>query len=165
MELKKLSDKVVAELSSFLTKEYTASRFYAYASSCFNEKGYKIASAYCFKESNEELEHAKKLQNYANDWNCELRMEQLGEPQETDGIVDFLQKAYELEYNLLGDYEQSCANSLDRGDIKLFSFYQKYVKIQEKSVAEYADKLNMVKLFNEKDMSMIFLFEEKIFGN
>jgi ferritin len=43
-----------------------------------------------------------------------------------------------------------------------FNFLQQFIAIQTKAVAEYADKLNMLELFDQTDKNWLFNFEKKL---
>lgn len=65
----KLNEKAVSLLTDRIKDEYTAHYFYrAAANWCFNVN-YKKAAAFFDAESSSELEHAKGLQKYMDDWN------------------------------------------------------------------------------------------------
>jgi ferritin len=164
MKPQSLSKWANTRLSQRLKDEYTAHRLYRYVGNCLRNEGMNIAAEYFFKEADDELEHAKKLEKYATDWNSELEFLPLESPQETNGLVDIIDKYYTLEHNLLKSYSKDMAEAMEEGEIPLFVFLQEFVTIQTKALAEVSDILNQLELFDKSDKNWIFQFEKKIFG-
>ena len=159
---KKLNKGAVESLSLRLKDEQTAYRLYRYFSNCLRNSGYLIAAKYFEGEAMEELEHAHILEKYATDWNTELEFLTLETPAEADGMVEIFEASYTLEYNLLQEYSKNAVECLEDGDMSTFNFLQQFIAIQTKAVAEYADKLNMLELFDQTDKNWLFNFEKKL---
>lgn len=159
----KLPKGTVKYLSERLKDEYNANRFYRYASNCLKSVGYFVAADYFAKEAVEEMEHARGLQDYAADWNNELDFLALESVEETEGIIDIVNHAYEIEWALLKKYKENSMDAWDEGDLSTFNFLKKYVDIQTQSVIDYSDKLNMLALFDSADKNWLFDNEKKLF--
>jgi ferritin len=164
MELKKLSKSALKMLSERHKDEYTAHYTYRYRSQCLKGKGFLIAAAYYEKEAQDELSHAKMLEDYAAQWNVELMFMGIDEPSEVDKLDEIIIDSYRLEYDLLGAYKSTAMQCFEDGELEHFNFLQQFVNIQNKSVGEYADKINMLNLFDNSDPSWLFQMEEKLFG-
>ena len=79
------------------------------------------------------------------------------------GLAEIIEKAYDLEYNLYVEYEETSAKIFKTGDICVFDFLQKYRTIQTQSVAEYSDKINMLDGVNVGDKFQMLMLEKKLF--
>ncbi len=159
----KLPESTVKYLSERLKDEQMANRFYRYVSNCLRNSGYMIASKYFASEASDEIEHAKGLEVYAADWNVELDFLELPAVGEYEGIVEIVEAAYKLEWDLLQAYKNNLFIAQTEEDYSTFNLLQKYVQIQTESVAEYATLLNQLSLFDSKDKNQVFLFEKKLF--
>ena len=100
---------------------------------------------------------------YAADWNVELDFLELPAVGEYEGIVEIVEAAYKLEWDLLQAYKNNLFIAQTEEDYSTFNLLQKYVQIQTESVAEYATLLNQLSLFDSKDKNQVFLFEKKLF--
>lgn len=164
----KLPKKSVTILSELLKKEYEAHRMYRYVSNCLRNKGYNIAAAYYAAEAESELKHAEKLQKFASDWNVELSLLPLGEPdlpenEETlDGIVSY---SYKMENDLLQIYKKRYIEHFEDGDLEVAFFLQEFVNIQCSSVVEVSEQINAMMLFDQTDKNWLYNFEKKVFKN
>lgn len=159
---KKLNKGAVESLSLRLKDEQKAYRMYRYFANCLRNSGYFLAAKYFEGEAVEELEHAHILEKYATDWNTELEFLTLETPTEADGMVEIFEEAYKFEYYLLEEYSKNAVECLEDGDMSTFNFLQQFIAIQTKAVAEYADKLNMLALFDQTDKNWLFNFEKKL---
>ena len=72
-------------------------------------------------------------------------------------------EAYELEYNLWKEYNDTADEVLGKGAIATFNFLKTYTDIQTKSVAEYSDKLNMLQGVNVMSKFELLTLEKKLF--
>ena len=160
MTPKKLPQATQEILSDRLYDEQYANRFYRYVSNCLGNIGFVIAQKYYANEAAQEIEHAKGLEEYAVNWNCELDFRELPEMPEIEGVYDIVDASYNRELKLLQSYSEDCEKVLKAGDMSTFFFLQKYVQIQTDSVAEIATTLNQLALF---DKSQLFINEKKLF--
>jgi len=159
---KKLSNDIVEILDARIGDEYTAHYFYRNAANWCKNVNYNKAAAYFEAEASSELEHAQGLQDYLTQWNLLPAIPQAPTRSEFTNLIDIIKKAYEMEYNLLTKYS---------GDQKMFfnehpatfNFIQKYVDIQNGSVAEYSDLLNAVELINVDNKLDVLFFEKNYF--
>ena len=136
-----LSGEVIALLTERLEDEYTAHYFYRNASNWCEEKAYLKAAAFFAKEAANELEHAQKLQKYLVDWNVIPTIPAVNMQPTFTSLIDIINKAYQLEYNLFLEYNANSAEIFP-GDMATFDFLQELRMGQNESVAEYATLLN-----------------------
>lgn len=161
----KLEPQIVSELLPRLKDEFNAYYFYRSASNWCRSVGYFKAADYFAKESADELEHAKKLENYLVDWNVIPELPTIDAPVlNFNSYVDIVEQAYQIEYSLYLAYELASNYALDNKDTSAFNFLQFYVDTQVSSVAEYSDKLNTLEGVNPMDKFNLLLLEENIFG-
>lgn len=163
MKPEKLSKEVVDLLLPRLKDEYTAFYFYNAAANYCKNVGYFKAAEFFSKESKDELEHAKGLENYIIDWNVTPILPVIEKPQVNfSGLYEILEKAYKLEYDLYEAYEET-SEKLFKMDLCVFDFLQKYRIKQNESVAEYSDKLNILEGVAE-DKFKLLLLQDQLFS-
>lgn len=159
-----LDKKVVNLLGERLADEYTAFYFYRSATNWCDNAGYKKAAEFFKNESADELTHAQGLEKYITDWNCTAPLPDITKPElEFKGLVDIIEKAYNMEYGLYEGYENTSKSLLDMEDYCTFDLLQKYRTIQRESVAEYSDFLNKLALIDPSNKFELFYFENKHF--
>jgi len=143
--------------------EMDAFYFYRAASNWCQGVGYFKAAAFFAAESQDELEHAAKIEKYLVDWNITVPLPTVPKPQvDFSGLLEVLEEAYKIEYDLYEAYEETSKKLLNM-DLCTFDFLQQFRLIQTKSVAEYSDKLNLLEGVDGKDKFKLLLLEEKLF--
>lgn len=162
MTTHKLNDEIVTLLIERLKDEYTAHFYYRNAANWCRSKNYKKAASYFDNESTSELEHAQKIQNYLTDWNIDFTMPSATTEQEFENLVDIINKAYQMEYELLQCYNQN-SSQVFNSDLTTFDFLQDFRKIQNDSVIEYSDLLNALELVDYNDKFQLLYFEQTYF--
>ena len=161
---KKLDAKIVGFLMPRLADEYKAFYFYRAASNWCKNVGFEKAAEFFAAESNDELVHAKGIETYLVDWNIDVELPVVEKPQIVfSSLFEVLIKAYELEYNLWSEYNDTADEVLGKGDVATFNFLKTYTDIQTKSVAEYSDKLNMLQGVNVMSKFELLTLEKKLF--
>lgn len=158
----KLPQEVSNILNQRLNDEYTAHYFYRNVANYCENVGYLKAAAYFKQEAADELVHAEGLQKYMVDWNVMPVLSPIASPERVIGLVDAIEKAYQLEYDLYESYEAAGKVMLVK-DLCTFQLIQKYMEIQRVSVAEYATFLNRLELIDKNDKNWLFEFEHKTF--
>jgi ferritin len=158
-----LNKGVVDLLAPRHLDEMDAFYFYRAASNWCQGVGYFKAAAFFAAESQDELEHAAKIEKYLVDWNITVPLPTVPKPQvEFSGLLEVLEEAYKIEYDLYEAYEDT-SKKLFNMDLCTFDFLQQFRLIQTKSVAEYSDKLNLLEDVDGKDKFKLLLLEEKLF--
>jgi ferritin len=159
-----LSKEVVALLTPRISNEYEAFYHYTAATNWCKNVGYDKAAEFFAKEAQDELEHAKGLENYLVDWNVTPALPAIAKPTvEFSGLLEVIEKSYSLEYSLYEEYEDTSMKIFKTGDLCVFDFLQKYRTIQKDSVAEYSDKLNMLEVVDAKSKFEMLMLEKKLF--
>jgi ferritin len=159
----KLDKDVVDLLLPRLKDEYNAFYFYRAASNWCQGVGYFKAAEFFAKESEDELGHAKKIEQYLVDWNVDPELPTVERPQIVfSGLMEVIESAYEIEYALYEDYEGTSMEMFKK-DLCVFDFLQEFRMLQKQSVAEYSDKLNMLEGVDGKSKFNLLLLEEKLF--
>lgn len=157
-----LDPEVVTRLTQRLGDEYTAHYFYRNASNWCADKAYKKAAVFFAQEAANELTHAEMLQAYMVGWNVLPAIPPVNTSSEFENLIDIVNKAYDLEFGLLINYNRDSA-ALFPGDISTFDFLQELRKGQTTSVAEYADLLNAAQLINVSNNFEVLYFEQTYF--
>lgn len=159
-----LPQNIVDLLLARLSDEYTAFYFYRTASNWCQGKGYTKAAEFFKNESTDELSHAKGIEDFLTDWNVTVELPNIESSNLWDfiNIVDIIEQAYNLEFNLYTAYNEISTDIFTSGDLATFDFVGKYRDIQRVSVAEYSDKLNLLEDV-ELDKMNILLLEKRLF--
>lgn len=161
---KKLDKEIIEELIPRLNDEFTA--FYAYrniANWCRGE-GFERAAKFFQKESDSELEHAKKIEDYIVDWNMFPDFDNIKPPKDINSLINCIEMGYELEYSLYEAYEDTSAKIFKMGEICTFDFLKFFRDTQIASVIEYSDMLNKLKGVDVEDKYKMLSLEKTIFG-
>lgn len=148
-----------------LKDEFTAYYFYRSASNWCKNVGFVKASEYFAAESEDELKHAKKIEDFLVDWNVDVKLPYIESPQSSFlNLVDVIEKAYQLEYNLYLGYDFTSEEVMERKEHTTYGFLQFFRDIQLKSVAEYSDMLNLLDGVDIRDKAKLLLLDEHLFG-
>lgn len=150
-------------LNARLTDEYQAYYFYLNARNWCNGQGYFKAGSFFEKESNNELDHANKLQAYLVDWNLEPKLPKVETQFRFNSLVEIVNESYKLEFELLQKYSND-ARSLIVKDPSTFTFLQQFLTLQNESVKEFSDLLNGLQLIDYNDKFQLLYFENQYFG-
>lgn len=162
---RKLSNAVVNILQARLVDEYTAFAFYRNASNWCKNVGLFVAAKYFEEESNSELGHAKMIENMLVDWNVAPIIPSISTPDKCSSLAEIITDAYELESGLYDSYEKNAADLLTSDEINGFRFLQQFVQIQNDSVAEYSDMINILSGVDYSDKFKLLELEENLFGD
>ena len=157
-----LSPEVAELLIERLGDEYTAHYFYRNAANWCNDKAYFKAGAYFTGEAEQELIHAGLLQTYLVNWNIVPSIPPVKMVPIFATLIDVVNKAYQLEYNLLTNYNTD-SRMIFPVDLNTFDFLQQLRTIQNDSVAEYSDLLNAAQLVNVENNFEVLYFENEYF--
>lgn len=160
----KLSQPVINLLLPRLQDEFNAAYFYRSASNWCKNVGYFIAAEFFAKESEDEFGHAKKIENYLVDWNVTPALPTIPKPTlDFSNLEQVIIMAYEMEYALYEEYEDTSMKIFKTGDLCVFDFLQQYRVGQKEAVAEYSDKLNMLEGTNIGSKFEMLMLEKKLF--
>lgn len=157
-----LPEEIINMFNERLGDEYAAHYFYRNAANWCKNVNYKKAASFFEAEAESELEHAKGLQDYLTQWNIIPQIPQAPTTQNFTSLVDIVNKAYGIEYALFEKYSEN-QKSLDSIHPATFNFIQKYVDLQNGSVAEYSDLLNAAVLVDTNDKFQTLYFEQTYF--
>lgn len=157
-----LDPEVVTMLNERLGDEYTAHYFYRNAANWCADKAYNKAAAFFTQEAANELQHAEMLQAYIVGWNATPVIPPVSMSPGFLNLIDIVNKAYDLEFNLLIAYNKNSA-AIFPGDLSTFDFLQDLRKGQTQSVAEYADLLNAAQLVNVSNNFEVLYYEQTYF--
>jgi ferritin len=159
---KTLSEDIITSLNDALAEEYTAHYFYRAASNWCNGVAYTKAGAFFASEAAAELEHAEKLQKYLVDWNCIPKLPSVKFSGDFKSLVDVINKAYTIEYQLGNKYMTWASQMLPK-HLMTFNFLQGFVDLQNEAIAEFSDKLNAAQLVDVNSKLDLLHFEERYF--
>jgi ferritin len=163
MKPNKLIRESVQLITPRIGDEYKAMYFYRSAANWAKDNGFFKAAEYFDHESKEELEHSEGLQKYLVDWNVLPDLPVIAKPETFSSLMEIIEKAYQLEYDLYEAYEDTSMKIFDIPDPCSFDFLQKYRGIQTESVAKYADMLNMLEGVEPTKINLL-LIEDKLFA-
>jgi ferritin len=123
---------------------------------------YKKAAEFFNNEADDELVHAKGLQEYMTDFNIIPVIPQAPTSHSFDSLVDIIYGAYKVELALMKEYNKN-SQELFSSDITTFDFLKKYRKIQKGAVVEYNDLINAIDLVDKTDKFQVLYFEQTYF--
>ena len=158
-----LPSEIESTLNARLGDEYTAYFFYRNAANWCKNVNYPKAAAFFDGEAAAELTHAQGIQDYLTQWNLIPAIPPAPTQVPFLSLIDVINKAYQLEYDLLLKYSGDQKKFFDVHPAT-FNFIQKYVDYQNAEVAEYSDYLNALNLINTESRLDILFFEDKYFG-
>jgi len=159
---KVLDSAIVELLTKRIADEFTAHYFYLNAANWCNEQGFMKAGAFFQNESSSELAHAQGIMDYLVQWNVVPTIPTVKTSYELDNLIDIINYAYNLEYNLFVAYNETSKNILLK-DVATFDFLQKYREIQKESVIEFNDLINASNLINKNNKFEVLYFENTYF--
>ena len=162
VKLYKLSDKTVKMLEDRIKDEYTAHYFYRAAANWCKDMNYKKAAVFFDGEADDELTHAKKLQEYITDFNILPTIPKAEINHTFDNLIDIVNGAYEMELALMFAYNKD-SQSVFSDDITTFDFLTEFREIQKGAVVEYNDLINASNLVDKKDKFQVLYFENTYF--
>lgn len=143
---KLLSDEEISLLNKLGHSELVASQTYLHLSICMKNKGFFGAEKFYMNESNDERTHYSKLADFMNDMGEELKVLPLdGVDTESESLMDSFEFAYNMEAQLLRDYEEA----YQVVSVKTKIFLQEMIDIQIKAVGEYGDLIARLSLTGE----------------
>lgn len=164
MKPEKLDKEIVDLLLPCIKGEYNAFYLYRAASNWCRGEGFEKAAAFFAKESDDELTHAKKLEDYITDWNVLPELSSVPKPQVSfSGLMEIIDLAYKAEYDLYELYEETSDKVLKLGEHCTYDVLQFFRSQQNSSVIEYSDKKNMLDGTSGSKFELLLL-EEKLFG-
>lgn len=159
----KLEQDIVSLLLPRLKDEFDAYYFYRAVSNWCKNVGYFKAAEFFAKESEDELTHAKKIEDYLVDWNISPELLVIQKPEIAfSGLTDVIQKSYDIEYKLYEEYEDTSMKVFDKGDLCVFDLLQFFRQTQKESVAQYSDMINMLEGVQDNKINLLLL-EKKLF--
>jgi ferritin len=165
MKTEKLSKEVVDLLIERIAGEFSAFALYRSATNWLSDQGFMKASAFFKAESDDELKHAKTIEDLITGFNVIFELPCTGIPDSKfKNLADVLQKAYDMEYELYQAYEDLSAKILEMGELSTFQFLMTFLEIQRNSVIEYSDKINILDKTNLDDKFQMLMLQEQLFG-
>lgn len=158
----KINDDIVQIINARIGDEYSAHFLYNCASNWCNNAGYLKAGKFFQKESQSELDHAKKLQDFLVHWNLVPQIPQVETYHSFSSLVDVINQAYKIELDLYKKYDVD-SRIVFQKDLPTFDFLSQFREIQRGSVAEFSDLLNGVALIDSNDKFQLLYFENEYF--
>jgi ferritin len=161
----KLPQDIANLLNERINDEYAAHYYYRQVANYCENVGYLKAAEYFKGEAVDELTHAEGIQKYLTDWNVQPALMPVEPPQKVTGLVDAIEKAYKMEYDLYEAYEEISMDIFKKNDLCTFDFLQQYRTIQRLAVAEYSTFLNQLETIDQTDKNWVYEFEKRAFKN
>jgi len=162
IELYKLDSKTIQILTDRIKDEYIAHYYYRAAANWCQDMNYKKAAEFFKNEADDELTHAKGIQEYMVDFNIIPEIPQAPTSHSFDSLVDIIYGAYKIELALMKEYNKN-SQELFTSDITTFDFLQDYREFQKGAVVEYNDLINAIDLVDKTDKFQVLYFEQTYF--
>jgi len=157
-----LPQEVIKRLTDRIGSEYKAHYFYREAADFCKDAGYFKAAAFFENESMDELAHSRLLREYLVGWNIVPSVPKVETTFGFTGLVDIVNKAYQIEYDLFVAYMND-SRAIFNICMATFDFLKQLRDIQTSSVAEYSDLLNGAQLINPEDKLSVLFYEKEYF--
>ena len=162
IELYKLDSKTIKILTDRIKDEYIAHYYYRAAANWCQDMNYKKAAEFFKNEADDELTHAKGIQEYMVDFNIIPQIPQAPTSHSFDSLVDIIYGAYKIELALMKEYNKN-SQELFASDITTFDFLKDYREFQKDAVVEYNDLINAIDLVDKTDKFQVLYFEQTYF--
>jgi ferritin len=162
IKLQTLEPNEVAVIMPRVQDELNARYFYEAASAWCLTNGYDNAAKYYEHEATQENEHYARWIKFLSDWNVVIDFPEIPQPPKFTSLLDIIEKANELEYNLEEAYEQDAVNVFPICQI-IYKLMQEYVHIQSDSVIEANNIATKAYNYIGIDPNLV-LFESEVFG-
>ena len=162
VELYKLDSKTIQILTDRIKDEYIAHYYYRAAANWCQDMNYKKAFEFFKNEADDELGHAKSIQEYMVDFNIIPQIPQAPTSHSFDSLVDVVYGAYKIELALMKEYNKN-SQELFTSDITTFDFLTEFREIQKGAVVEYNDLINAIDLVDKTDKFQVLYFEQTYF--
>ena len=161
-ELYKLDSKTIQILTDRIKDEYIAHYYYRAAANWCQDMNYKKAAEFFKNEADDELTHAKGIQEYMVDFNIIPEIPQAPTSHSFDSLVDIIYGAYKIELALMKEYNKN-SQELFTSDITTFDFLKDYREFQKGAVVEYNDLINAIDLVDKTDKFQVLYFDQTYF--
>ena len=142
--------------------EYIAHYYYRAAANWCQDMNYKKAAAFFNAEADDELVHAKGIQDYMTGFNIIPEIPQAPTKHTFDNLMDIIVGAYKIELALMKEYNKD-SQELFSSDITTFDFLKEYREFQKDAVVEYNDLINAGELIDKTDKFQVLYFEQTYF--
>ena len=162
VNLYKLDAKTTKILTDRIKDEYIAHYYYRAAANWCQDMNYKKAAGFFNAEADDELVHAKEIQDYMTGFNIIPEIPQAPTKHSFDNLMDIIVGAYKIELALMKEYNKD-SQELFSSDLTTFDFLKKYRKIQKNAVVEYNDLINAGELIDKTDKFQVLYFEQTYF--
>lgn len=147
-----LKAEMANKLNEQLNLEFFSANLYLQMSAWCSDKGYEGASAFLKTQSQEEMDHMRRLFDYLNDTGT---MPVLGAieapPTGFDSLSELFQRTYQHEQMITQKINELAHAAITSQDYSTFNFLQWYVSEQheeEKLFKSILDKLSLVNTSN-----------------
>jgi len=157
-----LDDKTIKIITERIEDEYAAHYYYRAASNWCKDMNYKKAAEFFSNEADDELTHAKTLQEYMVDFNIIPEIPQAKIKHEFNNLIDVVYGAYKMELGLMNSYNKN-SQELFNSDITTYDLFTELRIIQKGAVVEYNDLINASNLIDKKDKFQVLYFEQTYF--
>lgn len=150
---KTLNDRANDELRAFY--------FYEAARNWCAVKNFTGGIKFFGEEAKSERKHFEKLSDFMAGLNVLPTLFDISKPPQFSSLKDILDKALEIETDLLDMYKKAYMSSFEEGELHVSVLLTEFVKIQTESVIEYNDLINQ---YNNYGDNLVALFDKDVLG-
>ena len=161
IELQKLiSDKIEEYLNASIKKEMESATIYYGMAVWLNKVGYDYGYELFKKFGDEELKHAKQLEEYIDNRNCTAVIPVISKPAQTFSTCkQVIETAYQHEIDIENNYKVLCTMAIREGDFTTFHLAQHFINEQVEEVDKFLSLINLINI-NEDNSNLPALLEE-----
>lgn len=166
MELKnRIDEKIISLLNDRIKGEYYSAYLYYSISNWCDCYGFKKAKEKFRNYGDEELTHARKIEDFVNDKNGKVILQSIPKPPtEFKSLLDVVIKSYEHECTITDAYNKLSLALVDKCSV-CFDFLIWFVNEQQEEEAKFGDIItiaNSMGITDETKGIEIFKLEELI---
>lgn len=142
-----ITKKMNAKLNEQVAREFEASHAYLAMSCRLDAMGFKILSAFFFRQQAEERDHAIKILHYLQEVGGDVALTQIAEPEANYKTVQaIVEAALEAELDVTSRINELMNLAATEKDHATASFLKWFVDEQVEEVSSMRDLLGLVKL-------------------
>jgi ferritin len=150
----------VAIIMPRISDELKARYFYEATWAWCRRNGYKKAAKFFKEQSKEESDHYKWLVKILVDWEIDIRLPAIEAPfQEFESLLDILEQAYEMEYNIGIAYNNDALKMMNLNQMLYRKLFITFVHIQKNETEEAKNRLILAQKWLPSDPNLMD-FEE-----
>ncbi|XBS68325.1 non-heme ferritin [Acerihabitans sp. KWT182] len=156
-----LKQEMAQKLNEQLNLEFFSANLYLQMSAWCSDKGYEGASAFLKTQSQEEMDHMRRLFDYLNDTGSMPVLGALEAPPTSfASLAELFKRTYEHEQMITLKINQLAHAAITSQDYSTFNFLQWYVAEQHEEEKLFKSILDKLSLVNTDSSGLFFIDQD-----